>query len=405
MVAIMRDVRVLEVAAWTYVPMAGAILAEWGAEVLKVEHPEHGDPQRGLVTSGLVPGGSAVAHMVELPNRGKRSIGIDLKSVEGREVLLRLAATADVFLTNFLPAARARLGIDVADIRAANPDIIYVRGSANGQRGPEADRGGYDQNTFWGRGGAADAVSPDELGYPLGQPGPAFGDVLGGLTLAGGIAAALYHRQRTGEALVVDSSLLAMGIWATSASIAGAGVYGRDHFPQLPRTAVPNPLVNTYPTADGRYVSLVMLESDRYWPELVTVLGRPELIEDARFASHQARAENNEACIAALEDLFRTRTLAEWKTVLADIKGVWSPVQTVGEVLTDPQVLANDYVRELKTAAGAPFRLVTAPLQFDETPPELTPAPGHGEDTDAVLLRLGLTMEEIMELKISGAVL
>ena len=143
MVEIMRGIRVLEVASWTYVPVAGAVLAEWGADVIKVEHPETGDPQRGLVTSGLVPLGG-VAHMVELPNRGKRSVGLDIKSPEGHDLLLRLAATADVFLTNFLPAQRAKLRIDVDDIRAVNPSIIFASGSAHGPRGAEANAGGYD---------------------------------------------------------------------------------------------------------------------------------------------------------------------------------------------------------------------------------------------------------------------
>lgn len=149
MKGIMSGIRVVEVAAWTYVPIAGAVLAEWGADVIKIEHPEVGDPQRGLVNSGLVPSGpGGVNHMMELPNRGKRSVGLNLKTEEGHALLLKLVESADVFLTNFRPQARTKLKIDVEDIRAVNPDIIYVRGSANGQRGPESKRGGYDNSTF-----------------------------------------------------------------------------------------------------------------------------------------------------------------------------------------------------------------------------------------------------------------
>ncbi len=404
MVAIMSGIRVLEVASWTYVPVAGGILAEWGADVIKVEHPETGDPQRGLVTSGLVPAGG-VAHMVELPNRGKRSVGLDLRSEEGRELLLKLAATSDVFLTNFLPAARAKLRIDVADIRAANPDIIYARGSSNGQLGPEADRGGYDNCTMWGRGGLADTASPDELGSPIPQPGAAFGDVLGGLTIAGGISAALAHRERTGEALTVDCSLLAMGAWAAGASIAAAAAFGMDRTPRYHPSQAPNPLVNSYRTSDGRFLSLVMLESDRFWPELVTVLGRPELIEDPLFRDHGARVKNNEACVKALSEAFATRTFEEWKTALAGIRGVWSPVQTPGEVLDDPQVVANNYVASLTDINGNAFKLVSSPLQFNGEPGEVRRAPGHGEHTDDLLLSLGLDMDRIIDLKIKGAVL
>jgi crotonobetainyl-CoA:carnitine CoA-transferase CaiB-like acyl-CoA transferase len=404
MVAIMDGIRVLEVASWTYVPVAGAVLAEWGADVIKVENPEGGDPQRGLVTAGLVPAGG-VAHMFELPNRGKRSVAINLASPEGRAVLLQLAARCDVFLTNYLPAARKKLGIDVEDIRAVNPDIIYVRGSANGQRGPESGRGGYDQCTFWGRTGAADGSMTEELGTPTGQPGAAYGDVLGGLTIAGGISAALLHRERTGEALVVDNSLIAMGVWAMGANLAGAAAYGLDRIPRMPPAKAPNPLVNTYRTADDRHLSLVMLDSDRFWPELVTVLGAPELADDERFGSHGARAANNEQCVATLADLFAKHTLAEWRELMAETRGVWAAVQRPGEVLVDPQVVANDYIADLEDHDGVPFKLVTSPLQFDEQPGTARRAPMHGEHTDDVITDLGYSMDELLDLKIKGAIL
>jgi crotonobetainyl-CoA:carnitine CoA-transferase CaiB-like acyl-CoA transferase len=402
---IMDGIRVVEVASWTYVPVAGAVLAEWGADVIKIEHPESGDPQRGLAASGLVPTGpGGVAHMMELPNRGKRSVGLDMATTEGRDLLLRLCATADVFLTNFRPQARRKLRIDVEDIRAANPDIVYVRGSGQGQRGPEAERGGYDGCTFWGRGGPADIISdPDD--YPVMQPGPAFGDVIGGLTIAGGISAALFHRLRTGEAVVVDNSLLATSMWATGASSLAAGLFGIDRMPRGDRTRTPNPIVGTYRTADGRYLSLVMLESDRYWADLVTLLGAPELADDPRFADARARAENSVDCVTTLDGLFAKKTFAEWKEILADAKGVWAPVQTASELLVDPQALANGYIRDVEAKSGTVFRMVPSPLQFDETPPDLTRAPDHGEHTDEVLGELGLDMDAILELKIKGAVL
>jgi crotonobetainyl-CoA:carnitine CoA-transferase CaiB-like acyl-CoA transferase len=403
-VAIMKGIRVLEVASWTYVPVAGGILAEWGADVLKVEHPEMGDPQRGLVTSGLVPAGG-VAHMVELPTRGKRSIGLDLKSAEGRELLMQLVARSDVFLTNFLPAARTKLRIDVDDIRAANPNIIYARGSAHGQEGPDANRGGYDNSTFWARSGAADTASPDELGYPVTQPGAAFGDVLGGLTIAGGISAALLHRERTGEALTVDSSLLAMGAWAMGASLAAAAAFGIERIPRYNPTDAPNALVNSYRTKDGRFVSLVMLESDRYWPELTTALGKPELITDERFVDHAARMRNNKEAVAELAALFGALTFEEAQRVLGRGRGAWAPVHTPREVLSDPQVLANGYLNDLKDANGTPFQLVPAPLLFNGQPGDTRRAPGHGEHTDDVLGELGLDMDRILELKIAGTVL
>jgi crotonobetainyl-CoA:carnitine CoA-transferase CaiB-like acyl-CoA transferase len=400
---IMQGIRVLEVATWTYVPAAGAVLAEWGADVVKIEHPETGDPQRGLVSMGLVPTGpGGINHMIELPNRGKRSVGLDLKSDEGHELLLKLASTADVFLTSFLPGVRRSLRIDVDDIRAANTDIIYVRGSGNGPRGPEADRGGYDGSNFWHR-VVADIITR-EGDYPVPPPGPAFGDLLGAMTIAGGISAALFHRERTGEALVVDNSLLANGMWATGASILSAGMFGISKLPMGDRANTPNPLVNTYRTADGRHVSLMMLQGDRFWPSLVAAIGHPELAEDARFADSAARFENRHAAVAALDEIFATKTYDEWRAELAGIDGVWTPVQQSAELLDDPQVVANNYVAEIEHSGGTTFRMVPSPIQFDEEPAELTRAPEHGEHTDEVLLELGFTMDEILEFKINNVI-
>ena len=399
----MHGVRVLEVAAWTYVPAAGAVLAEWGADVIKIEHPETGDPQRGLITSGLVQA-AAVNTMVELPNRGKRSVGLDLRSDAGRQVLMELAATSDVFLTNFLPPARAALRIEVEDLRKANPDIIYVRGSGQGQRGPERDRGGYDGSAFWAR-SIADIATGGNDGWPVRQPGPAFGDLIGGMTIAGGIAAALFHRERTGRSTVVDNSLLHTAMWAAGASLLGAGVNGSYEPATTDRNNVPNPVVNVYRTGDQRYITLVMLQSDRYWDEFVTKGGRPELASDPRFCSAKARYENRRACVDELDAMFAARSLDEWRTVLADVEGVWAPVLRPNEVLADPQVQANGYLREIALDDGTRFEIVAGPIQFDESPPSLARAPEHGEHTDEVLTELGYETEQIVDLKVAGAVL
>jgi crotonobetainyl-CoA:carnitine CoA-transferase CaiB-like acyl-CoA transferase len=401
----MEGVRVLEVAAWTFVPAAGAVLAEWGADVLKIEHPRSGDPQRALVSSGLVPTGpGGVNHMIELPNRGKRSVGLDIRHPDGHAMLLELAKTSDVFLTSFLPQTRRALKIEVEDLRAANPDIIYVRGSGQGQRGPEGEKGGYDGCSFWAR-GVAEVSTPPDADWPAGQPGPAFGDLLGGLTIAGGISAALFHRQKTGEATVVDTSLYALGMWATSASVMASGLFGMSRMPPHDRSKAGNPLVNVYKTSDGRFLSLMMLQSDRFWGDLVRVLGRPELEHDERFVDAGARAANSAACVSTLEQIFSSRPFAEWRTVLMDAQGVWAPYLTTSEVLEDEQALANGYIRPVEAPDGSTFRMVPSPLQFDETPPDLTRAPDHGEHTDEVLLELGLDMDAILDLKIKGAIL
>lgn len=399
---VLAGVRVLEVAAWAFVPSAGAVLAEWGAEVIKVEHPKTGDPQRALIGSGFLPAGS-VDYMVELPNRGKKSLALDLKQDAGRELLYRMAATSDVFLTNWLPGARRRARIDVEHIRAHNPSIIYARGSGNGQRGPEAERGGFDSSTYWARGGIAYALSPPELEHPVRQRS-AFGDIMGGLTIAGAISAALYRREHTGEPSIVDLSLLSLALYNLSVDITSAGVFDRDEVFRYDNDALANPTVGIYRTSDGRHVNLTMLESDRYWADLCQRLGHPELVDDERFSSHARRSENRRECTGALRRIFEERTLAEWKERLAGSTGVWGPLATPREVHDDPQVVANGYLADVATREGRHIRMPTSPVQFDETPVTPRGAPAIGEDTDELLDGLGLSSEEIAEHRSAGVI-
>jgi len=379
------------------------VLADWGAEVIKIEHPETGDPQRGLVTSGLVPKGG-FNFMWEQPNRGKRSVALDLASDGGRELLYRIAARSDVFLTSFLPEARRRLRIDVDDLRAVNPRIVYARGSGQGARGPEAGRGGYDGASFWARGGIAAALTSDPDGPPLAQR-PAFGDGIGGLALAGGIAAALLRRERGGEPAVLDLSLLATAMWTIAPDVTMAkalALAGRP--PRFDRRLSPNPIVNAYATRDRRWIMLIMLQGDRDWPDLCRHLGRPELCDDPRFRDAAARFAHRGECVDALDAIFAGRTLEEWKRALATTRGVWAPVQRPIELYDDPQVRANGYLAEVELADGSRCELVASPVHFDGAPPPLRAAPECGQDTEQVLLELGLGWDEIATHKKAGSI-
>lgn len=401
----MDGVRVVEVASWTFVPAAGAVLADWGADVLKIEHPETGDPQRALMTSGLVPGGGGINFMIEFPNRGKRSVGIDIANPEGRELLYKLCENADVFLTNFMPDARQRLEIDVEHIREVNPNIVYARGHGQGTKGPDARRGGYDAASFWARGAIADSLTPANQEWPISQTA-AFGDLIGAQTIAGGIAAALFQRERTGEATTVDISLLGTAMWVMQPGVVASDVLGIElkSGGGGDRSAMGNPLVAQYKTKDDRVLQLVMLQSDRYWDELCQAIGRPDLAADERFTDSTKRAENAAACVAELDTTFAQRTFEEWKEILQPIDGVWAPVQSQKELITDPQAQANGYIREVTNAQDESFKLVANPVQFDETAPQLTVAPEHGQHTEEVLLELGLTWEELAEHKGTGAI-
>lgn len=399
---VLKGVRVVEVAQWWFVPAAGAVLADWGADVIKIEHPVTGDPQRGLVTSGLIPATGGVNFMIEQPNRGKRSISVDLAHPRGRDLLHRLVATADVFLTNFLPAARRRLQIELEDIRRINPKIIYVRGHGQGARGPDSEKGGYDAASFWCRGGICSALTSPGASAPIMQRA-AFGDSTGGLALAGGIAAALFRRERTGEPSVVDLSLLGTAMWILAPDIIATKLIGGE-FPAFGRSDAPNPIVNSYRTKDGRWLFLNMLQPDRFWPDLCRRLGRPDLIDDPRFADGMLRFQNRIECVRELDAIFAQRTLDEWRTALADAEGVWAPMQTPRELHDDPQAIANGYLAEVQRPDGTRFTLVANPVQFDETTPALRPAPEHGQHTEELLLELGLSWEEIGACKEAGAI-
>jgi len=403
MTDILRGVRVVELASWTFVPAAGAVLADWGADVIKIEHPETGDPQRGLVSSGVVTGAGGVNHFIEQPNRGKRSVGLDTSSPEGREVLMKLIETADVFLTNLLPESRRRMGVDVEHVRARNPKIIYARGHGYGTKGELADQGGYDLAAYWARGGIGEAYAADDGSYPPLQR-PAFGDVYGGLTIAAGRAGALFKRERTGEPSVVDVSLLGAAIWQLGPDVVGAGVLGAD-IPKFQLAEMPNPVASIYKTRDGRHIAFVLLQADRFWAEFCRRIGRPDLIDDERFANAAVRFNNRAACIAELRKTIGSQDLAYWEKAFEGFEGVWDVMRTAKEVHHDPQVIANGYLPRTTDANGNEFALAASPVQFDETPLSLGRAPTHGEHTDEVLAELGYDEEAIIDLKVKSVVL
>jgi crotonobetainyl-CoA:carnitine CoA-transferase CaiB-like acyl-CoA transferase len=407
MVQVMKGFRILEVAQFTFVPAAGGILADWGADVIKIEHPVRGDTQRGFLNMGGVALEFNRNTLIEHPNRGKRSVGLDISKPEGQELLYEIAKTSDVFLTNALPSVRQRNKFDIEHIRAANPNIVYARGSAYGDKGPERNVGGYDGTAFWSRSGIAYAMTPAEMDGILGQGMPAFGDSIGGMNIAGGIAAALLHRERTGEAVEIDVSLLSTAWWAAGANISQGmetGVLVRNPMPNSGGGAK-NPLMGNFRTSDGGTINLCMPSPTGLIHDAFEHLGLPEAAKDPRFADVHSLIENSKAASDLIVKAIASKPFAYWREHLKTMKGQWAPIQSLLDLVDDEQAIANDMIIEVEAAAGErPLRLVRGPIQFNHEPTKTTRAPQASEHTETFLMELGIDWDRIERLKARGAI-
>jgi crotonobetainyl-CoA:carnitine CoA-transferase CaiB-like acyl-CoA transferase len=396
---VLDGVRVVEVAEHGFVPSAAAILADWGADVVKVERPT-GDPLRGIQAMGLVADTGDFNFLFEQFNRNKRGIALDLRRDDGRAVLDRLFESADVFITNFLPSARAKLRLEPDDVWRTNDRVVCAIGSGQGQRGPDRELGGFDAVSFWARGGIGHMLTPK--GGPLVQPRGAMGDAPSGAYLAGGIAAALFQRERTGKASVVDVSLLGAAVWTLSVDLVPTSILGADPAPHSPGRSLASVLVGSYRTADGRWLSLNMLDPDRHWAPTCRALGLEDLLERSDLATAADRAAHNDELFPLFTTTIASMPLAGLKARLAAEDTIWSTMASPVEVLADPQVNENGYMPAYPGRDGA--RLTSGPVQFDGRGLEVRRgAPAVGEHTDEVLREIGYDEREIDELRATGA--
>ena len=400
---LLDHIKVIELAEWGFVPSAAAVLADWGADVIKIEHPQRGDPMRGLMAGGLIASTGDFNYMVEQMNRGKRAVGLDLNQDAGREIFLKLIERSDVLLTSFLEPARKRLRITYDDLSPLHPRLVYARGHGQGSRGPDADKAGFDAISYWSRSGIAHMLSP--LDGPFVMQRAAFGDVMAGMSLAGGVAAALFRRTVTGKGGLVDVSLLGTGMWNLAPDVLASYLLGED-----PRHAVgggakqpPNPLVGVYRTSDQRFLMLNMLQADRYWPGFCRALGREDLLEDPDYADFEQRSKHRDTLFPLIRDAFAAKSLGHWREELTKHECVWSAVQTPLEAAHDPQSVANGYLAA--HPANERGRVVASPVQYNEGTLELQRgAPELGQHTEEVLQELGFGWDAIGRLKEQGVI-
>ncbi len=394
----LSGLKVIEYATYVAAPGAGGIMADWGADVIKVE-PPGGDPIRMFFASvGVEEERNPV---FDLDNRGKRSIVLDTAQPGGRDALLRLSDGADVFLTNVRPGGLARAGLDHASLLARNPRLVYAILTGYGLDGPEADRPGMDSAAFWARSGLAAMFTPKG-----GDPAPlrtAFGDHVASMATTAGILAALHQRSRTGKGRLVEASLLRVAHYAAGSDFAIQHVRGRIAS-NRPRNDAPNPLINYFKTGDGRWISLLTRQGEKDWPKLCRALNVADLSEDARFARAKGRREHRADLVALLDAAFVRFTLGELGQALDAEAMIWAPVLTAQEAVADPQVLASGAVVQTPSHDGGSFPAPASPIRFPgAVDGPRGPSPLMGEHTRVVLAEAGYSDTEIDALYASGA--
>ncbi|OBJ47458.1 CaiB/BaiF CoA transferase family protein [Mycobacterium asiaticum] len=378
-----EGIKVVELGVWVAGPATGGILADWGADVIKIEPPS-GDP--GRLFGRMLGCDLGVNPPFEMDNRSKRSIVLDVTTEAGHGTALELLSDADVFITNVRPGALQRLGLDYESVAATNPRLVYGLITGYGDSGPDADRAAYDVAAFWSRGGIAHLLTRPGDTPPFQRGG--MGDHSAGMTLAAAVCAALLARERTGSGQLVTTSLYRQGAYTVSFDLNTYLLTGQP-IAIGQRATMGNPCMNNYAAGDGRRFWIVGLEVDRHWPALCRVVGRTEWLDDPRYADARGRAVNAAQLIAELDAIFATKPLAEWSELFAaEPDFFWSPINAIEDVVADEQFHAAGGIVDVPDG-DASVPMVATPADFRGTPwSPRSVAPKLGQHTDEVLAEL-----------------
>lgn len=393
----LAGIRVVEVASWVMAPSAGAILAAFGANVVKVEPAGSADPARAATVEV---DGHTVEPGFEIANGGKQAITIDLAAAAGQEVLHRLIERADVFLTNIRSEALQRADLDPLLLQSRYPELIVAHATGYGPDGPDADRPAFDELGYWARGGIGRTLAPE--GEPPVQLVGAMGDFPSGVAIVAGITTALFRRERNGGGAIIDVSLYGAGLWTNGWELQTT-LLGQTPRQATPREARPNPLYNTYHCADGRWVQFAMFQAGRYWAPLWQALDRPDLIADPRFRDFDAILAHAQEATALLDAAVGAVALDDLAPRLDAADLPWSPVLSLEEIRTDEQARINGLIRSKPHRSGIEIDTIAPPFQFRGQPAHLAAAPEVGQDRESLLLELGYDWDEIAALADRGA--